>query len=135
MSNQEQKFENYKNALNRLLDGVGKFDQENDLLRDGLIQRFEFTFELAWKTLKAMFEAEGIIGLNSPKTVLREAFSAGLIERDELWLSMLNDRNTTAHIYSEEKAAEICGKIITEYVRAFSDLKESIEARRERFLL
>ncbi len=133
MNNDNQKFENYKNALNRLQDGAAKFDKRNDLLRDGLIQRFKFTFELAWKTLKTMFEAEGLTGLNSPKTVLREAFSAGLIEQDELWLAMLNDRNTTAHIYSEQLAVEICNKIIGEYMRAFIDLQERIEARREKF--
>jgi nucleotidyltransferase substrate binding protein (TIGR01987 family) len=65
-SDYKQKFENYKNALNRLNDGIMKFDQTNDLLCDGLIQRFEITFELAWKTLKAIFEEEGLTGRNSP---------------------------------------------------------------------
>jgi nucleotidyltransferase substrate binding protein (TIGR01987 family) len=129
MSDYKQKIENYKNALNRLNDGILKFDQTNDLLRDGLIQRFEFTFELAWKVLKAIFEEEGLIGLNSPKAVLREAFSAGLIEKDELWLAMLSDRNTTAHIYNEQLAIEICNKIIKEYVGEFDQLKEQIKMR------
>ena len=129
MSDYKQKFENYKNALNRLNDGIVKFDQTNDLLRDGLIQRFEFTFELAWKALKAIFEEEGLTGLNSPKTVFREAFSAGLIEKDELWLAMLSDRNTTAHIYNEQLAIEICTKIIKEYVCELDQLKEQIKMR------
>ena len=129
MSDYKQKFENYKNALNRLNDGIVKFDQTNDLLRDGLIQRFEFTFELAWKALKAIFEEEGLTALNSPKTVLREAFSAGLIEKDELWLAMLSDRNTTAHIYNEQLAIEICNKIIKEYVCELDHLKEQIKMR------
>jgi nucleotidyltransferase substrate binding protein (TIGR01987 family) len=129
MSNYKQKYENYKNALNRLNDGIMKFDQTNDLLRDGLIQRFEFTFELAWKALKAIFEEEGLTGLNSPKTVFREAFSAGLIEKDELWLAMLSDRNTTAHIYNEQLAIEICNKIIKEYVCELDQLKEQIKMR------
>ncbi|AIF52868.1 nucleotidyltransferase substrate binding protein [Pelosinus sp. UFO1] len=131
MSDYKQKFENYKNALNRLNDGIMKFDQTNDLVRDGLIQRFEFIFELAWKTLKTIFDEEGLTGLNSPKTVLREAFSAGLIEKDEVWLVMLNDRNTTAHIYNEQAAIEICSKIITEYVCEFNELKEQIKKRME----
>jgi nucleotidyltransferase substrate binding protein (TIGR01987 family) len=129
MSDYKQKYENYKNALTRLNDGIMKFDQTNDLLRDGLIQRFEFTFELAWKALKAIFEEEGLTGLNSPKTVLREAFSAGLIEKDELWLAMLSDRNTTAHIYNEQLAIEICNKIIKEYVCELDQLKEQIKMR------
>ena len=131
MSDYNQKFQNYRNALNRLNEGIIKFDQTNDLLRDGLIQRFEFTFELAWKTLKAIFEEEGLTGLNSPKTVLREALSARLIEKDELWLAMLVDRNTTAHIYDEQLAIEICSKIIKEYACEFNVLKEEIKLRME----
>jgi nucleotidyltransferase substrate binding protein (TIGR01987 family) len=130
MSDYKQKFENYKSAFDRLSEGVLKFDKTNDLQRDGLIQRFEFTYELAWKTLKAIFEDEGLTGLNSPKTVLREAFSAGLIEDDELWLLMLNDRNSTSHVYSEKPAIEICNNIITKYNSAFEELIKHIQIRR-----
>lgn len=129
MNNSKRKFENFKNALDRLKDGILKFDEANDLLRDGLIQRFEFTFELSWKTLKVYFEDEGLIGLNSPKAVLREAFSAGIIKNDELWLRMLNDRNLTSHIYSEQVAIEICDNIKEKYVIALNELKEQIEIR------
>ncbi|MGH4123729.1 MAG: nucleotidyltransferase substrate binding protein [Clostridium sp.] len=129
MNNFRRKYENFKNALNRLKEGILKLDEENDLLRDGLIQRFEFTFELAWKTLKAYFEDEGLIGLNSPKSVLREAYSAGIISDDELWLKMLNDRNSTSHIYSEQVATEICNNIKGKYVMALSELKEKIQSR------
>ena len=97
--------------------------------RDGLIQRFEFTFELAWKTLKTVFEAEGLLGLNSPKTVLREAYAAELINDDDTWLKMLNDRNTTAHIYSEDLAKEICQNIKEKYVYELTKLAEKIELR------
>lgn len=130
MSDYKQKFENYKNAFNRLNEGILQFDKTNDLQRDGLIQRFEFTFELAWKTLKAIFEDEGLTGLNSPKTVLREAFSAGLIEDDELWLLVLNDRNSTSHVYNEKLAIEICNNIITKYINAFDELIKQIQIRR-----
>lgn len=99
------------------------------LLRGGVIQRFEFTFELAWKTLKAVFEDEGLTGLNSPKTVLREAFSAELIKDDELWLALLNDRNSTAHIYNEKIAIEICDNIQKKYVMALDNLLEKINSR------
>ena len=129
MNNCNRKFQNFKNALNRLKEGILKFDESNDLLRDGLIQRFEFTFELAWKTLKVCFEEDGLIRLNAPKTVLREAFSAGIIKDDELWLAMLNDRNSTLHIYSEQLAIQICDNIKVKYVIALNELMEQIEIR------
>ena len=129
MSEPNIKFNNLKNALSRLNEGIAKYNETNDLLRDGVIQRFEFTFELAWKTLKAVFEDEGLIGLNSPKSVLREAFAAELIKDDELWLAMLNDRNSTAHIYNERLAIEICCNIQEKYVQALFDLQKKIEKR------
>jgi len=129
MSEPNIKVNNFKNALSRLKEGIAKYNGTDDLLRDGVIQRFEFTFELAWKTLKAVFEDEGLIGLNSPKTVLREAFAAELIKEDELWLAMLNDRNLTAHIYNEHLAIEICHNIQEKYVLALAKLLENIEKR------
>lgn len=123
------KITNYKNALSRLKEGVEKYDEQNDLLRDGLIQRFEFTFELAWKTLKVIFEDEGLAGLNSPKTVLREAFSAKLIDDDGVWLDMLTYRNTTAHIYNEKLSVEICNNITAKYIAVFEQLADRISER------
>lgn len=120
---------NYKNALNRLIEGINGFDENDDLLRDGLTQRFEFTFELAWKTLKSIFEEEGLTGLNSPKTVLREALEGGLIIDDELWLVMLKDRNSITHIYNEQLTIKICNNIRQKYVNEFKQLLEGIEIR------
>ena len=130
MSAYKQKFQNYKNALKKLNEGLKRLEYEDDLLRDGIIQRFEFTFEIAWKTLKAIFEDEGLIGLNSPKTVLREAFSAGIISNEELWLSMLKDRNSTTYIYSEEMAKKICLNIEEKYTEALNNLMLEIQRRK-----
>lgn len=129
MSEPKLKVNNFNNALARLKEGIAKYDELDDLSRDGIIQRFEFTFELAWKSLKVLFENEGLTGLNSPKTVLREALAAELIKDDELWLAMLNDRNSTAHIYSEQLAIEICNSIRAKYVNEFANLLEKIKTR------
>jgi len=129
MSDLHKKVQNYNNAVKRLKEGVSRFDEKDDLLRDGLIQRFEFTFELAWKTLKSIFEDEGLTGLNSPKTVLREALAAGLIDDDELWLAMLKDRNSTAHIYSEHISIMICGNIQNKYVIELEKMAEKTDVR------
>lgn len=129
MSEPNIKLHNFDNALERLKEGIAKYNEADDLLRDGVIQRFEFTFELAWKTLKAVFEDEGLIGLNSPKMVLREAFVADMIKDDELWLSMLSDRNSTAHIYNEQLAIKICNNIQKKYVIALVNLLDKIKFR------
>ncbi len=129
MSEPKTKLSNFENALTRLKEGLAKYDEVNDLSRDGVIQRFEFTFELAWKTLKAVFEDEGLTGLNSPKTVLREASAAELIRDDELWLAMLSDRNSTTHIYSEQTAIKICHDIEERYVIALGELLKQIKTR------
>jgi len=128
MSDPKAKFNNFKNAISRLNEGINLFDGD-ELARDGIIQRFEFTFELAWKTLKAVFEDEGLIGLNSPKTVLREALTAGLISDEELWLDMLNDRNSTTHIYSESLSLDIYNRIHDRYGIALEELAKNIESR------
>lgn len=125
-----QKFQNYKKAFTRLSEGIEQFNKADDLQRDGLIQRFEFTFELAWKTLKAIFEDEGLVGLNSPKTVLKEAFAADLIQDEEIWLLMLNDRNSTTHIYNEEIAIAICNNITSKYIGVFESLMKQIQSRK-----
>ena len=131
MSDYRVKLTNFHNALSRLKEGVQKWDEADDLARDGLIQRFEFTFELAWKTLKTCFEEEGLIGLTSPKPVLREAYAAGLLQSEELWLAMLQDRNSTAHIYSEQVAIQICRRIQERYLDAFAELIEQLGRRGE----
>lgn len=129
MSDPKRKFNNFQNALARLNEGITKYDEANELTGDGLIQRFEFTFELAWKTLKTIFEDEGLTGLNSPKTVLREAFAADLIDDEELWLAMLSDRSSTVHIYNQQLAQEICLNIQSKYVLALRELLEKIKIR------
>ncbi|MEG6567496.1 nucleotidyltransferase substrate binding protein [Thermoanaerobacterium saccharolyticum] len=123
------KLENFIKALDRLKEGLLQYDEEDELQRDGIIQRYEFTFELAWKTLKEIFEDEGLVGLNSPKTVLREAYSSGLIDDEKIWLDMLVDRNATSHIYSQSNAIEICKRIKEIYVDKLEELKDKILKR------
>ncbi|MBE6064215.1 nucleotidyltransferase substrate binding protein [Clostridium cochlearium] len=129
MKENSNKVQNFIKALNKLKEGLTQYNEKNELLRDGIIQRFEFTFELAWKTLKEVFEDEGLIGLNSPKSVLKEAFSAGIIQDEKLWMNMLMDRNSTSHMYSESNAIEICKNIKEKYVEALEELKENIIER------
>lgn len=91
----------------------------SELEQQGLIQAFEFTHELAWKTLKGFLEFQGIQGLYGSKDTSRKAFSEGLIEDGEVWMEMISSRNQTSHTYNEATASEIVNAIISRYDTAF----------------
>lgn len=78
----------------------------NEFIRDSAIQRFEFVFELAWKTLKVFLEERGILAV-SPRDAIKGAFQVGYIADDPVWLEIIKTRNSTAHVYSEEMAERI----------------------------
>lgn len=102
-------------ATNRLEEALK--EGETDLNIDGVLHRFEFTFELAWKTMKDYLEYQGIVGkIGSPREVIKEAFSAGLIEDGEVWIKMMLSRNNLSHLYDEETSREIYDNIKEEYI-------------------
>jgi nucleotidyltransferase substrate binding protein (TIGR01987 family) len=101
-----------ENAFDRLREGLGS--ARDDLDRDGAIQRFEFTFELLWKTAKVFLEWKGI-PVKSPKDALKEIFRYGLIYNETAYLNMLEERNRTSHIYHQATALEIFQRIQTQY--------------------
>ncbi len=113
----------FKEALSRLKQGVKQAD--NDLAKDGVIQRFEFTFELMWKALKIFLEKEGIVE-KTPKGCLKEAFRIDWIEDEQEFLSMLEDRNKTTHIYSKEESKKIFDRIEQNHLNALSALAEKL---------
>jgi len=94
----------------------GAVSAQDDLDKDGVIQRFEFTFELFWKTLKIFLAYKGI-ETRTPRDSLKEAFRINLIEDEKLFLNMLEDRNKTSHIYDESTADDIFIRIKNEYVQ------------------
>jgi len=90
---------------------------ESDLIRDAVIQRFEFTFEVLWKTLKLYLERQGD-ECGGPRPTLKKAFAEGLIvtpEEADVWLQMLEDRNLTSHAYDRALAARIYRNIVKDY--------------------
>lgn len=93
-------------------------------MRDSAIQRFEFTFELVWKTLKAHLEEKGAREIYLPRDVLKEAFRAGLID-DEKWLDMLDTRNATSHMYNEAMADNVYEKL-PQYVDLIRELLKKL---------
>ncbi|MGA2669646.1 MAG: HI0074 family nucleotidyltransferase substrate-binding subunit [Ignavibacteria bacterium] len=103
----------YTNAIRKLDEGTSSAIDELD--KDGVIQRFEFTIELLWKMLKLYLEDQGII-CNTPKECLKAAFRIGLIDNEEAFLNMLQDRNKMSHLYSKEESEEIYERIKTLYL-------------------
>ncbi|NLC62459.1 MAG: nucleotidyltransferase [Thermoanaerobacterales bacterium] len=112
-----QRFENFSKAFNLLHIAIFNFDRLNTLEKEGLIQRFEYTFELAWKTLKDYLEANNVEA-KFPRDVIKSAFHYGIIEDGEIWMDMLDKRNILAHTYDEERFNFAIKKIKEEYYNA-----------------
>ncbi len=96
-------------ALARLEESLA--EPTTDFMRDSVIQRFEFTTDLAWKTLQETLEHDFGIRPNSPKTAIRLAYENNLITEAEVWLAMIDDRNLASHSYNQELANEIRARI------------------------
>jgi nucleotidyltransferase substrate binding protein (TIGR01987 family) len=120
----KQRFENFQRAI-KLLQEVPALDinKLSYLEKEGIIQRFEFTLELAWKTLKDKMEYDGLVlDKISPKVVLKEAFQAKYINNIEHWLEMINDRNLLSHTYNFEFFEKIIPDIQLKYTPLLTDL-------------
>ena len=123
-----QRFDNYQCALHALEEAV-EISRQRPLTRleqRGLIQSFEFTHELAWKTLKDFLQYRGVSGVIGSRDAARVAFREGLVIDGELWMEMVKSRNLTSHTYREEVADEIAGKILQQYYCAFCELKGTL---------
>ncbi|MFM8410781.1 MAG: nucleotidyltransferase substrate binding protein, partial [Alphaproteobacteria bacterium] len=104
----------------------------SELVRDATIQRFEFTFEVTWKTLKLWLERQGH-SCPSPRATLKTAFEQGLIpsaEEADVWLRMLEDRNLTSHAYDQALAGRIHGHVLEAYAGALARMASTIAALR-----
>ena len=120
MDKLHEKYDRFTAAVARLreaLDDYKKFPL--DSVRDGTIQRFEFCTELAWKTMREYLLDQGYTNINSPKEVVKQAFSFGMIEDSRAWVELLNDRNLTSHVYDEATAKAIFERIEGCYLPLF----------------
>jgi len=117
----QQRFSNYLKAFAQLEKFMVK-PELSELEDQGLIKAFEYTYELAWTTLKDFLEYRGQIELYGSRDVFRSAFQLGLLNDGELWMDMLKSRNRTSHTYNEKTAQEICQAIKQDYYPAFAEL-------------
>ena len=132
----QQRFTNYKRAFTQLDSAVTLLRQRDlsDLEKQGLIQAFEVTYELAWKTLKDYLQWQGVTDITGSRDTIREAFSNGLVADGEVWMNMLVDRNKTSHTYNEETAKEIIRNINQAYIEQFQALKSELDKLSEKVL-
>lgn len=127
-----QRLDSYSKALKRLETAVNivaeKLDWEedvDDLLKEGTIQRFEYTHELAWKVMKDYAEYQGYTGIKGSRDALRIAFSMELIS-DKRWMESIEDRNLTSHNYDDETAQEIFSDIVKVYYPLFIEFENNM---------
>lgn len=113
-----QRFDNFTKAVKQLTRFIGKEDL-NEMEEQGLIQSFEYTYELAWTLMKDFFEDQGESNVMGSRDAFRLAFKRGLIEEGDIWMSMIKSRVLTSHTYNEETARKVIQNIRSEY---FSEL-------------
>lgn len=122
------KYMNLKKAYTKLKEVSEIYDGKNDIIRDSLIQRFEFTYELTHKTLREFMKYLGVSLENSfPRTIFKKAYVNNLISDDKVWINLLEDRNLTSHIYNEDLSIEVANRIVNNYVTAIGELVDNLE--------
>jgi len=121
----KQRFQNFENAFKRLKQAIDahKTEPGNDLFQMALIQAFEFTFELGWKTMKDFLREQGI-KTNFPREAIKEAFATDIIEDGQAWIDMIDERNLTSYAYSEELAKKAINNIVYKYFSAIEQVYE-----------
>ena len=130
----QQRFNNYRKALVKLTQAVellsGQFDREeavDELLQEGLIQRFEYTHELAWKVMKDYAEYQGYTDVRGSRDAIRKALEMGLVD-DRRWMETIEDRNLTVHNYDNEIASEIYENIMGTYYSLFVAFAQKMQS-------
>jgi len=141
----EQRFANYNKALLKLEQAVkyirdnyyqdGEYDEDlfkqgEDIVKEGLIQRFEYTHELAWNVMRDFLKERGNVEIYGSRDATREAFRTGLISEGKTWMEMIQSRNKTLHTYNEETAQEIFSKILEEYYPEFLAFSKNMWSKR-----
>ena len=118
----------FERAYQRFEEVLKRDPLKDDIAIDASIQRFEFTYELGWKTLRRFLSLEGVIA-TTPKEVLQEAFRIGwLSEGDAFWSQIIKDRNMTSHTYDQKIAVSVYQRVKT-YAPAFGRLIDLLKKK------
>lgn len=132
-----QRMDNYKRALAMLQQGVERLTHTADvneddlrLMQEGLIQRFEYTHELAWNVMKDYEQYQGYTDIHGSRDAIRKGLAIGLID-DPKWMNTIADRNITSHSYDDETAAEVISAIVHDYLPLFLKFRRVMEGLKE----
>lgn len=143
----EQRFSNFVKALHKLTQAVEYIGHNftdddkpvddsdlgyvlDEMIKEGVIQRFEYTHELAWNVMKDYAAYQGNTSVGGSRDATREAFQLQLVSDGQVWMDMIGSRNKTSHTYNEETANEIYSKIRNAYYPAFLKFQKKMEAKR-----
>lgn len=126
-----QRFEHFKKAHEQLQEALQLMQERSlsNIEKQGSIQAFEFTYELAWNVLRDYLIWQGNDSIAGSRDAIREAFKLGLIRDGHAWLAMLQDRNRTVHTYNEATANQIIEHLRTQYALLFLEFKDTFEAK------
>lgn len=122
----KQRFENYRKAVAQMTRFIER-GELNEMEEQGLIQSFEYTYELGWTTLKDFFEDQGESNLFGSRDAFRLAFKRGLFEDGETWMKMIESRALTSHTYNEETAKAVAQSIRSAFFPEFVKLRSRLE--------
>ena len=125
----QQRFISYKKALIQLEEAVTLYRQRalSRLEKQGMIQAFEFTHELAWNVFKDFFQNQGDYTIKGSKDAIRAAFKAELIQEGERWMETIQARNNSSHTYDEHTAERLVIQIVEQYFPLFETLQIDME--------
>lgn len=127
MSRAAEKTAQLQRAVSRLKEAIAEYEQTNSqAVRDGAIQRFEISAELAWKATQDYLEEQGYLDVHSPKAVMRKAYLEGLVTDEQGWLSLLDARNKTSHLYDDIVADQVYQRIQGTYLPLLDTLGQRL---------
>jgi len=124
--NLKRYLEKLKSAYKRLKEVLNYSPNDWDIVLDATVQRFEFTFELSWKTIKRFAEILAAGECKSGRSCIKLAYRLGWIKDEKVWLNLLEARNLTSHTYDYEIAMRVY-QTVKENIGAFEELIESLE--------
>ena len=130
----QQRFENFDRALSLLNDALSRGPSAlNQLEKEGAVQRFEYTLELAWKTVKDYLEQSGVVlSAVTPRQVIKDAFAARILDDGQTWIDMIDHRNLLSHTYDAAKFEEAVDAIHGRYLAAFAQVRDLLGAQKNR---